>query len=126
MRHEEILLRLEVLVGAKEPTEPREAEYFQDLCASVKDWIAAAQEITQGWVVRRYNATEGELIGLVTVPAVLDQEVLKVSVGWEHGNRHFQETLSEPLWRRTLRRSDSSVIIGSTDTVLVFHRGVLD
>ena len=91
-----------------------------------KNWVAAAEEINSGWVVKRYNATEGELIGQVTDRAVLDQDVLKVTVGWEHGTRRFSEILTEPSWRRSLRRSDSSVIIGSTDTVLVFHPGLLD
>jgi len=85
------------------------------------DWLAASQEITTGWRVRRYNNIEGELVGTVTSTPQMDEAVLSVPVGWQFGEKCLEETLSEPSWRRSLRRSDQAVIIGSTDSVLVFE-----
>ena len=85
------------------------------------DWPAAAREIAAGWRVRRYNSVEGELVGTVTGTPELDAETLSVPVGWQFGAKRLVETVSEPSWRRSLRRSDQAVIIGSTDSVLVFE-----
>lgn len=85
------------------------------------DWHAAAHEITAGWRVRRYNNIEGELVGTVTGAPELIADTLSVPVGWQFGEKRLEETLAEPSWRRSLRRSDQAVIIGSTDSVLVFE-----
>ena len=85
------------------------------------DWSAAAREIVAGWQVRRYSSIEGESFGSVISASRLSEAILSVPVGWQFGDKCLEETLSEPSWRRSLRRSAQAVIISSTDSVLVFQ-----
>lgn len=86
-----------------------------------QDWNAAAEEISSGWRVRRYSTRGGETVGKVVSQPELSAEVLRVSVNWAIGAKNVEEMLSEPTWSRSLRRSDCSVVIGSTDSLTVFE-----
>lgn len=87
-----------------------------------RDWSAAANAIAAGWRVRRYSNLGGEIVGRVVSAAELSAEaVLRVPVGWELGSKFIEETLSEPSWRRSLRRSEGAVVISSTDSLTVFE-----
>ena len=87
-----------------------------------QDWNAAAKEISCGWRVRKYSTRSGEMVGkVVSQPELSEDEVLRVLVDWEIGTKLIKETLLEPTWSRSLRRSDSSVVIGSTHSLTVFE-----
>lgn len=85
------------------------------------NWSAAADDIRTGWSVSRYSQDGGKSFGLVSGTPSLRDKALEVPVAWKFRDLTLEQVLNEPSWRRSLRRSDGSVVISSTDSVLVFE-----
>jgi hypothetical protein len=85
------------------------------------NWSVAADRIKEGWAVSRYSQDGGRSLGKVSGAASLSGKALRVPVAWEFQDSTVDQVLNEPSWRRSLRRSDGSVVISSTDSVLVFE-----
>ena len=84
------------------------------------DWKNLAASIDDGSVVRQIDADGCEISGRIDGPASIVDERMHLRVHWNHSGKTARvNDVDLPLTTRVGRRLGTSVLIGTTDQLLV-------
>ena len=78
-------------------------------------WARLAGEVRTGWQICEYQADGREICGEIRGPARFEGGTFRVTVVWTFGDRKAEGIFRASLGSRTLRESEGSAVIGSTD-----------